>query len=78
MVLRVDKEKGYIDLSKRQVSPEDVSKCEDRYNKAKAVNSVLRHVADLHVYPNNIASSYHGISRVYNPNPINLSTGACS
>ncbi len=49
MVLRVDREKGYIDLSKRRVSPEDVSKCEDRYNKAKAVNSVLRHVADLQV-----------------------------
>ncbi|CAM9158070.1 unnamed protein product [Sphacelaria rigidula] len=47
MVLRVDKEKGYIDLSKRRVSPEDVAKCEDRYNKAKAVHSVLRHVADL-------------------------------
>lgn len=38
---------GYIDLSKRRVSPEDVAKCEDRYNKAKAVHSVLRHVADL-------------------------------
>lgn len=38
---------GYIDLSKRRVSPEDVVKCEDRYNKAKAVHSVLRHVADI-------------------------------
>lgn len=47
MVLRVDKEKGYIDLSKRRVSAEDIAKCEDRYNKAKAVHSVLRHVADL-------------------------------
>uniref|UniRef100_A0A7S1BZG9 S1 motif domain-containing protein n=1 Tax=Corethron hystrix TaxID=216773 RepID=A0A7S1BZG9_9STRA len=46
MVLRVDKEKGYIDLSKRRVSPEDVAKCEDRYNKAKGVHSVLRHLAD--------------------------------
>lgn len=34
-------------MSKRRVSPEDVAKCEDRYNKAKAVHSVLRHVADL-------------------------------
>ena len=24
---------GYIDLSKRQVDPEDVVKCEERYNK---------------------------------------------
>lgn len=44
-VLRVDTEKGYIDLSKRRVDPEDVAKCEDRYNKAKAVHSVMRHVA---------------------------------
>lgn len=37
---------GYIDLSKRRVEPEDVTKCEDRYNKAKAVHSVLRWVAE--------------------------------
>ncbi|KAL4783172.1 translation initiation factor 2, alpha subunit [Aspergillus varians] len=46
IVLRVDKEKGYIDLSKRRVSPEDVIKCEERYNKSKAVHSILRHVAE--------------------------------
>ena len=46
MVLRVDKDKGYIDLSKRRVSPEDVQACEERYNKAKAVHGVLRHLAD--------------------------------
>ena len=46
MVLRVDKEKGYIDLSKRRVSPEDIAKCEDRFNKAKAVHRVLRQVAE--------------------------------
>lgn len=47
MVMRVDKEKGYIDLSKRRVDPEDVVKCEERYNKAKAVHSVLRYVAEV-------------------------------
>jgi translation initiation factor 2 subunit 1 len=46
MVLRVDEEKGYIDLSKRRVSPEDVAACEDRFNKAKAVHGVLRHLAE--------------------------------
>ena len=46
MVLRVDKEKGYIDLSKRRVSPEDVAACEDKFNKAKAVHGVLRHLAE--------------------------------
>ncbi|XP_053984057.1 eukaryotic translation initiation factor 2 subunit 1 [Hylaeus anthracinus] len=47
VVIRVDKEKGYIDLSKRRVSAEDVEKCTERYAKAKAVNSILRHVAEL-------------------------------
>jgi translation initiation factor 2 subunit 1 len=41
----VDKEKGYIDLSKRRVSPEDIVKCEERYMKSKTVASILRHVA---------------------------------
>lgn len=46
VVLRVDKEKGYIDLSKRRVSPEDIQKCEEKFNKSKAVHSILRHVAE--------------------------------
>lgn len=46
MVLRVDKEKGYIDLSKRRVSEEDVAACEERYNKSKLVHSIMRHVAE--------------------------------
>ena len=36
---------GYIDLSKRRVSPEDIVKCEERYIKSKTVASILRHVA---------------------------------
>merc|ERR1711963_446490 len=36
-VLRVDKDKGYIDLSKRRVNDEDKKKCENRYEKAKHV-----------------------------------------
>ncbi|KHN87144.1 Eukaryotic translation initiation factor 2 subunit 1 [Toxocara canis] len=46
VVIRVDKEKGYIDLSKRRVYSKDLLQCEDRFAKAKAVNSILRHVAD--------------------------------
>ena len=34
-------------MSKRRVDPEDVARCEDRFNKAKAVHSVLRHVAEI-------------------------------
>lgn len=37
---------GYIDLSKRRVSAEEVVKCEERYNKSKSVHSILRHVAE--------------------------------
>lgn len=51
VVLRVDKEKGYIDLSKRRVSPEDVVKCEERFNKSKAVHSIMRHIAEKHNVP---------------------------
>ncbi|TPX34280.1 hypothetical protein SeMB42_g07340 [Synchytrium endobioticum] len=46
VVLRVDKEKGYIDLSKRRVGAEDIAKCEEKYNKSKAVHSIMRHVAE--------------------------------
>lgn len=46
VVLRVDKEKGYIDLSKRRVSQEDIVKCDERYNKLKAVHLILRHCAE--------------------------------
>ncbi|PON51397.1 Translation initiation factor 2, alpha subunit [Parasponia andersonii] len=46
MVLRVDKEKGYIDLSKRRVSEEDIQACEERYNKSKLVHSIMRHAAE--------------------------------
>lgn len=39
-------ETGYIDLSKRRVSPEDIVKCEERFNKGKMVASIMRHVAE--------------------------------
>jgi translation initiation factor 2 subunit 1 len=42
---------GYIDLSKRRVSPEDTVKCEERYNKSKMVHSIMRHVAEKTVTP---------------------------
>mmetsp|Transcript_29240 Transcript_29240/g.69436 ORF Transcript_29240/g.69436 Transcript_29240/m.69436 type:complete len:434 (+) Transcript_29240:144-1445(+) len=45
LVLRVDKDKGYIDLSKRRVSPEDVDNLEERFNKSKSVHSIMRNLA---------------------------------
>lgn len=47
MVLRVDREKGYIDLSKRRVSAEDVQKCDERFQRSKAVHSIVRHVSEV-------------------------------
>jgi translation initiation factor 2 subunit 1 len=41
----VDEEKGYIDLSKKQVNPDDVLLCENRYTKAKTVHSVMNRCA---------------------------------
>ncbi|PHH66766.1 hypothetical protein CDD81_5898 [Ophiocordyceps australis] len=60
VVLRVDKEKGYIDLSKRRVSPEDMVKCEERYNKSKTVHLIMRHVAEKTQTP--IESLYETIA----------------
>jgi translation initiation factor 2 subunit 1 len=42
---------GYIDLSKRRVSREDIIKCEERYNKSKMVHSIMRHVAEKTQHP---------------------------
>uniref|UniRef100_A0A8C1K5H1 Eukaryotic translation initiation factor 2 subunit 1 n=1 Tax=Cyprinus carpio TaxID=7962 RepID=A0A8C1K5H1_CYPCA len=41
---------GYIDLSKRRVSPEEAVKCEDKFTKSKTVYSILRHVAEVLEY----------------------------
>ncbi|GIX62974.1 eukaryotic translation initiation factor 2 alpha subunit, putative [Babesia caballi] len=48
LVLRVDPIKGYIDLSKRRVSPEDIMKCEEKFSKAKKVHQTVRHIAQKH------------------------------
>jgi len=53
VVIRVDKDKGYIDLSKRRVSKEDIERCTEKYSKAKAVNSIVRHVAEILGYKSN-------------------------
>ncbi|ORX35595.1 eukaryotic translation initiation factor 2 alpha subunit-domain-containing protein [Kockovaella imperatae] len=45
MVMRLDPDKGYIDLSKRRVSAEEVVKCEEQFEKGKTVNSILSQVA---------------------------------
>jgi len=46
-VLRVDKEKGYIDLSKKNLKEEDIVECTQRFQKSKTVHSIMTHVAEL-------------------------------
>ena len=50
---------GYIDLSKRRVSPEDIIKCEEKFNKGKMVASIMRHVAEKTRTP--MEQLYHDI-----------------
>ncbi|OAF70000.1 hypothetical protein A3Q56_02220 [Intoshia linei] len=52
VVIRVDEDKGYIDLSKRRASPEEIQQCEVKYAEAKTVNSIICHVASKLDYDN--------------------------
>jgi translation initiation factor 2 subunit 1 len=47
VVIRTDHEKGYIDLSKRRATSDDVRLCEEKFSNAKTVNQILRHTAEL-------------------------------
>jgi translation initiation factor 2 subunit 1 len=46
-VIRVDESKGYIDLSKKRVSPNDAKQVEDRYAHSRNVHSIMARVANL-------------------------------
>eukprot|EP00759_Apiculatamorpha_spiralis_P008419 PhF_6_TR1543/c0_g1_i1/m.2814/K03237/EIF2S1; translation initiation factor 2 subunit 1 len=41
-VIRVDKERGYVDLSKKKVSDNDLKQCEERYAHAKMVHGIMQ------------------------------------
>lgn len=47
VVLRVDEEKGNIDLSKKKATPEDIKNTTERYNKAKTVHSIGERLAEI-------------------------------
>jgi translation initiation factor 2 subunit 1 len=47
VVVRVDRDKGYIDLSKRRLSDDEKKRCENKFEKAKHVNSIVKHTADV-------------------------------
>jgi len=44
-VIRVDQNKGYVDLSRRRVSHEEQQEMEEKFAKSKMVHSVMRHTA---------------------------------
>jgi len=44
-VIRVDQNKGYVDLSRRRVSPEETQLMDEKYAKSKLVHSVMRHTS---------------------------------
>merc|ERR1711991_1274 len=45
-VLRVDEEKGYVDLSKKLLTHKDIEVCNERYEKSKIVNGILRRLGE--------------------------------
>jgi translation initiation factor 2 subunit 1 len=44
-VIRVDKDKRYIDLSKKKVQPAEATSAEKHFKKAKMVHNILKQVA---------------------------------
>ncbi|CBZ31339.1 elongation initiation factor 2 alpha subunit, putative [Leishmania donovani] len=46
-VIRIDKDKGYIDLSKKLVTPNEAKACEAHFRQGNEVRSIVCHVAEL-------------------------------
>ena len=44
-VLRVDTQKGFIDLSKKQVKPDEIEECKQKFGKSKAVEGIVKKLA---------------------------------
>jgi translation initiation factor 2 subunit 1 len=45
LVTKVDEERGFIDLSRKRVNPEDVKECEERYNKHLKAHNIMKQTA---------------------------------
>lgn len=45
LVTKVDQERGFIDLSRKRLNPEDKKACEERYNKHLKVHNIMRQTA---------------------------------
>lgn len=59
-VIRVDEVKGFIDLSKKRVSPNDAKQLEDRYAHARTVHSIMARVA--HMTQNKLEDLYNAFA----------------
>ena len=44
-VLRVDTQKGFIDLSKKQVKADEIDECKKKFGKSKAVEGIVKLLA---------------------------------
>lgn len=42
---------GYVDLSKKLLTPKDIELCSERFEKAKTVNGILRRLAETRGTP---------------------------
>lgn len=47
-VMSVDEEKGYINLSKKRVDPDDIAPKQEQFARAKAVHGIMQHVSQSH------------------------------
>jgi len=47
-VMNVDEDKGYINLSKKRVDPDDIAPKQEQFAKAKAVHGIMQHVSASH------------------------------
>ena len=51
MVIRVDRENGYIDLSKKRVPQQDVPEIQARYAKGKTIQAIMRSIHEATKVP---------------------------
>lgn len=45
LVTKVDQERGFIDLSRKRVNPDDIKECEEKYNMHLKVHNIMRQTA---------------------------------
>lgn len=61
-VISVDQNKGYIDLSKKTVSTDDIIKCQDQWNKTKCVYTIMYDLSLTHTPLLDISCLYESIA----------------